>query len=545
MGRKTINIGMTDEELLNLAKTNTALDIAKHISIAHKVDVSERTIQRRLHALRSSEESMSEVRAGAAAGKEDLRPLAGGSITAPDKLRTKLAGTRFVFTSAQNNTHVHEGFFKSLMNFCNEKKAELLISPFAYNKSGFQNGTKDDDSLWYDPKIVPYFFKESAQVARGLIFCGELDILPTAVNPLSGFENYTQNNSGIIPHAKVQMQSLPRMKGEDARFLYTTGAITMRNYIQRKAGQKAGFHHVFGALYVEIDAAGDWFVRQLVAAEDGSFYDLTQKFSPDGVEDSRVAAITWGDIHLEKLDYQVWEGAWGMNNDSMLNALNPEIQFVHDLTDFKARNHHNLDDPFFLAEMHHRGSGNVEKDLLRCGSFLQHITRHGNPAVVVESNHDQALERWLKTADIRRDPENAEFFHRAQAFIHRSIRLNEPYHIFRWAVTRGGEIATGARFLKEDESVLVHGIEHGMHGHRGPNGSRGNPRGFRTVGRKVNIGHMHSAGIFDGVYVAGVSGMLDMDYNKGPSSWSHSHIVTYPNGKRTIVTMRNGKWRAK
>jgi hypothetical protein len=488
---------------------------------------------------------MSEVRAGAAKDKEDLRPLAGGSITAPDKLRTKLAGTRFVFTSAQNNTHVHEGFFKSLMNFCNEKDAELFISPFAYNKSGFQSGTKEDDSLWYDPKIVPYFFNESAQVARGLIFCGELDILPTAVNPLSGFENYTQNNSGIIPHTKVQMQSLPRMKGEDARFLYTTGAVTMRNYIQRKAGQKAEFHHVFGALYVEVDAAGDWFVRQLVAAEDGSFYDLTQKFSPDGVEDSRVAAITWGDIHLEKLDYQVWDAAWGMNNDSMLNALNPEIQFVHDLTDFKARNHHNLDDPFFLAEMHHRGSGNVEKDLLRCGSFLQHITRHGNPAVVVESNHDQALERWLKTADIRRDPENAEFFHRAQEFIHRSIRLNVPFHIFKWAVTRNGEIATGARFLKEDESVVVHGIEHGMHGHRGPNGSRGNPRGFRTVGRKVNIGHMHSAGIFDGVYVAGVSGMLDMGYNKGPSSWSHSHIVTYPNGKRTIVTMRNGKWRAK
>lgn len=35
-----------------------------------------------------------------------------------------------------------------------------------------------------------------------------------------------------------------------------------------------------------------------------------------------------------------------------------------------------------------------------------------------------------------------------------------------------------------------------------------------------------------------------MGYNKGPSSWSHSHVVTYPNGKRAVVTMRGTRWRA-
>lgn len=36
----------------------------------------------------------------------------------------------------------------------------------------------------------------------------------------------------------------------------------------------------------------------------------------------------------------------------------------------------------------------------------------------------------------------------------------------------------------------------------------------------------------------------DWDYAKGPSSWTHSHIVTYPNGQRTIITLYAGKWRA-
>jgi hypothetical protein len=35
-----------------------------------------------------------------------------------------------------------------------------------------------------------------------------------------------------------------------------------------------------------------------------------------------------------------------------------------------------------------------------------------------------------------------------------------------------------------------------------------------------------------------------MKYNKGMSSWSHSHIITYENGKRAMLTVRNGKYRA-
>ena len=56
--------------------------------------------------------------------------------------------------------------------------------------------------------------------------------------------------------------------------------------------------------------------------------------------------------------------------------------------------------------------------------------------------------------------------------------------------------------------------------------------------------HTHQAGIYDGVYTAVTSSVLDLGYNRGPSSWSHSHIVTYANGKRAIITIWNGKWRA-
>ena len=105
------------------------------------------------------------------------------------------------------------------------------------------------------------------------------------------------------------------------------------------------------------------------------------------------------------------------------------------------------------------------------------------------------------------------------------------------------------RFLREDESFVIcpdagGGIEAGMHGHLGPNGSRGSPLPLSRIGRKANTAHTHSSGIYDGLYVGGTKSRLDVGWNAGPTSWSHSDVVTYETGKRAIITTRNGKWRA-
>jgi len=102
------------------------------------------------------------------------------------------------------------------------------------------------------------------------------------------------------------------------------------------------------------------------------------------------------------------------------------------------------------------------------------------------------------------------------------------------------------RFLRTDEPYIICNgkIECGMHGHLGPNGARGTPQNLQKVGRRANTAHTHSAGIWNGLFVAGTSTKLRWDYNRGPSSWSHSHVVTYPSGQRAIITMWNGRWRA-
>jgi hypothetical protein len=231
----------------------------------------------------------------------------------------------------------------------------------------------------------------------------------------------------------------------------------------------------------------------------------------------------------------------------MVKELNPRVQFFHDTGDFAYRNHHNIKDPHFRFEMFSRGTERVGEAFDMISDFLLLTRQPDSLSVVVESNHDRAVKRWLAEADWRTDPVNAIFFLEAQLALLKGIEAGKEPSILEWSVMRGREKDfDGIVFLREDESFTIcdDGIECGMHGHLGANGAKGAPRQFTRMGARANTGHTHAAGIIDGIYTAGTSSLLELGYNKGLSSWSHSHILTLPNGKRQIVTMIDGKWRA-
>jgi len=497
--------------------------------------------------------------------KEDVGPkFIDRKPSKPVVVSVPESGTRrFILTSAQDGTNVHEGFLTNLEAYAAYLGAAISIAGFTYNKRLFQENRKDDPR-WtgYHTRVEPYLEHNQVQIGDNLLWCAEMNTLPTAVTPLTGFEVYTGSKWGIFPHAKVQLSSVPTMKHTPAKQIMTTGAVTLPNYVQKRAGIKAQFHHIIGAVLVEIDSDGHHFCRHLLADKNGSFYDLT-RFVADGrvTEGHRLEAINWGDIHLEKLDSVVAKAAWGLSIESdgvvvsdeearevsMLAELDPKVQLFHDATDFSVRNHHSIKDPHFRFKMHVAGTERVEDAFDGLSDFLLLTEGESCLSVVVESNHDLAVKRWLAESDWRDDPVNAIFFLEAQFEVLKAIKAGEDFSVLEWAVTRNRESDFDRiAFLREDESFTICDglIECGMHGHLGANGSRGSPKQFTRMGQRANTGHTHSASIIDGIYTAGVSGSLDMGYNKGLSSWSHSHILTYPSGKRTIVTMMDGKWHA-
>lgn len=496
------------------------------------------------------------------AGLFDPEPFVGGRIHPPARTECPLPAKgrvkRTIFTCAQNNTRLHEPTWRNLQALAKHYKADIKVSTFTYDTGAYGVRTvkrgqsrEKDAGVWYAPEIVPHILDESVVVAPGLIWCGEMNILPTAVRPLSGLESYTGLASGIFPHPKFAMESIATGKYESTKFNYTTGTVTQRNYIAKKAGQKAEFHHGYGGLLVEVNDKGQWWVRQLNADSDGTIYDLMLLADGGIVEEhDAVEAITWGDIHVGTIAPKTQTALWGKNG--MLDQLMPAYQFMHDVLDFRSRNHHDMKNPHKMFEKFVTGQDDVVEEINAVVKFITRDSyRDWCETVIVDSNHDNALTRWLREADYRQDPKNALFFLRAQTQVYSSIRAGEKkFHLVEWAV-RGlnDPLAGNLTFLQPDESFVIckdahGGVECGMHGDHGPNGSRGALPVFARMGRKSNTGHSHSAGIYDGAYRAGVTGSLDQGYNVGPSSWSHSHIVTYPNGKRAIVTMKENAWRA-
>lgn len=491
------------------------------------------------------------------------KPLARGTVHGTRAAKAELPAKgvkRYILTSAQNNTHVHERAWNNLLALAEFYKAEILVGTFSYDQNHYgplstkrgtsKAGTAEQRKLWYDPKLEPYFCDTRKELGKGLVWCGEYNALPTNVNPLAGLESYTQRQSAIFPHAKMAMRSIPTMQGEGTKLNYTTGTVTKRNYIQKREGVIAEHHHVYGGLLVEVNTDGNWWVRQLNAESDGTIQDLHVVVKDGQVsEDGKVEAITWGDLHATWIEPELVPIAQGMLED-----LKPRYQFFHDVLKGWTINRHviNKNEPHYKFHAWLLGYHRFYAELDDTIKVLNQYDRPWCQSVVVDSNHDDPwIQNWLKNYDYRQDPPNAELFLEAQKFMYDQLRkgngktLPRDVNMLEWCLRHQG-YKSPTRFLIADESFTIcnRKIECGMHGHLGPNGRFGSPENLSKMGRKSNTAHTHSAGIYNGLYVAGTSSKMRWTYNRGPNSWSHSHIVTYPSGKRTIITMYAGKWRA-
>lgn len=486
--------------------------------------------------------------------------------TVPCDLPAKGKVKRYLLTSAQNDTIVHEGWWKNLQAIAVHYDATLMVAGLMYNKDAFANKAlqkrpKDDAVLgfgeaWerlFDPKVREYLVEERRDLAPRLTFCAELNIMPTARRPLSGLESYTYRKSTIVPHTTIALKSVPGMKSEGVKLLYTTGACTQRNYIQRKEGFRAEHFHAYAALLVEVDHNGNWWCRHIEQGSDGTACDLTLVFKNGKLvkDNGRVANICWGDIHASKLDAPTAEAGW-LGAGNMLDTLRPYSQHAHDLLDASPFGHHTRKDPFENYRAYMRNDRrSMATELRTTAQVAAGMQREWCRTVAVNSNHDRHLARALAEIDWRHDAENAEILCRLTAEYLRAIRVDDQdYNLVESAIRQFSPIELDKmEFLKEDASdvILRHvdgGIECGLHGDRGANGARGTPVGISKAARKINMADKHATEIVDHVYVAGVSGKLDMGYNKGLSSWTHAHIVTYNNGCRAVVSVYDGRWRA-
>lgn len=474
-----------------------------------------------------------------------------GDAQEPDsnpRFARKLSGIkRFVITSAQNATPLHMDFFNALRNYCDFNDAELVVIPLRYkNATSRWTASQENAEVWLT-ELAPaertkYLYNQRKKLNENLVLVADVKTQPTAGLPLSRFDSLTAGESGIIGHTKLQMKTIPVPAGRFPKLLTTTGACTVKNYTDTKAGKVGEFHHSLAAVVVEI-VGRKFFIRHVNATSDGSFIDLKHEYTASGVAQAPPAlALVFGDTHRAFIDKKVESATYGPGG--MVDTLNPEHLIFHDLHDGYARNPHHRQDPFNEIAKRWADLHKVEKEVRDDVAWLVKAVGK-RKGIVVPSNHDNFFARWILDSDWRRDPDNASFYLETAKIMVDSVRMTESgmsrvdpftYWVNQWK----GDAPI--RCLSRDESFTLGGIELSLHGDVGPNGSRGSRNNLKRIGVKTIVGHSHSPGIEEGCYQTGTSTPLRLEYNSGPSSWLQAHVILYANGKRAILPIIDGHW---
>jgi len=450
---------------------------------------------------------------------------------------------RYVITSAQNATPIDKPTFETLKQVAKYYDAELVVIPGRYKNPTSQWNQNNKDHDWWDEAVVPYLCDGRINLNDRLVMLGDVKIQWAAQTPLNGMDSLTKGNSGIVGHGSRGLRSIATPQYKYPKIMLTTGACTVSNYVDCKRGKIAEFNHCLGGLIVEID--GDaFYVRQLNATDEGHIIDLDMEFTPQEAYAAKPAlSIALGDLHYPWPTPQVILTTFTAP-DSLANVINPQYLIWHDVIDFHSRNHHHKEDWITQFGKAKFKIDSVRAEIENAIHFINEHTAEGCKSIIVSSNHDRAVARWLREVDFRKDPVNAEFYIDCAKRAMQSVKVTdggiEYEDLF---ISIGKELASpNVQFLKQGESFILERVEYGFHGDLGPNGARGTTKNLSRIGVKVTKGHSHNAEIVDGCYSAGkFTGMLEYE-NGGPSNHTNSHVIQYSNGKRAIIFIIDGRF---
>ncbi len=461
--------------------------------------------------------------------------------------RRKLGDSKtYIITAAQNGTPIHGVFWNCLTNAAKYLDAELMVIPIRYkNPTSRWSESQANEEQWA-PETVPFLWNVRKSLNQNLTLLGDVKTQPTAGDPLNGFDPITGGASGILGHTKVALRCIPAPSNRMAKVMATTGACTVANYTDSKAGKLGEFHHTLAALIVEVEGKKFHMRHVYYDAKTQSFTDLETRFHENkAVRAPRPLALVMGDTHVDYICPNVEKVTFGKGG--IVDTLKPEHLVWHDLMDGYSCNPHHNGNPFNAIAKAMSGRDSVAEEVKRACHFVKERTPEGCLSVIVPSNHDDFLRRWVVTHDWKSDPVNAEFYLKVALEMVQKTRFGaggteypSPFPMIFPSVVDTSNI----KVLRGSESFVLGGIELGMHGDRGPNGARGSARNLRRIGVRSIIGHSHTPAIEEGCTQVGTSTLLRLEYNGGPSSWLNAHCLVNADGKRQLLLIVDGAYRA-
>jgi hypothetical protein len=435
---------------------------------------------------------------------------------------------RVIVTWAQNDTPVHDDLLKNIKAYAKHINATIHVIAGRYKNptSVFTDKTHD---TWVKD-VQPYLDANRHNIHKYVSILSDVKIQPTADNPMSSMEGISGINSCIFGSPRVHMQVIPALEGYKPKVMWTTGAVTVENYTDSKSGKKGEFHHTLGFVIVEIKDSEKFFARQVTATEYGEFTDLYFKVANGKVTKIKdTSAVVLGDIHVGQLDPVVMKSSIGL-----LDKLKPQHTIIHDVFDGYSISHHELNNPIKQYHREQDGTNVLKKEIDEMLDWVENMKKYN--LVIVRSNHDDFVDRWIMNADWKKNIKNArEYMEYTQVLMDRQA----PDGIIPYIINKKFK---NVKTLGRSASFIVQNWELGIHGDVGSGGSRGSLEQFRKLNTKIVVGHYHTPGRKDGALAVGTSTKLRVGYNQGASSWLNSHVIIHRDGKAQHVILIDGEY---
>lgn len=459
----------------------------------------------------------------------------------PDTYQHNKKIKRYFISSVVSDAPLNQKLYASVQHLCDHLGAEQIYIPVEYDWQDIKAGRHVPS---YPKKTKDNMLSSDIPLNDHLLLLASVPIHATIQNPLSGLKHVSQNKSAIFAHPQRAMESVATPKHKLPKLLYTTGTMTHARYTRSKTGRKAEDLHTLGGLLVELN--DDVFhVFEITASDVGEFYHLTYKYTPQGYSNiGRVGGIYMADEHAEFYERGVKEATY-LNTDSMVNVLNPRYVVRGDVYNHGSDSHHERKNVLGRILRDQKSTNCVQTELYNCAMHIEQ-TSGDYINVIVASNHHDHLKRWLNEFNPHTgDPKNVLIYHKLNAsMIEEALQLGstsvDPFEMY--IRKEHSDVYKNCQFIGRDEEFEIAGVDCGMHGDLGCNGSRGSVVNLTLGGKPFVVGHSHSPRIYrNGKQVGACAN--EMGYNKGYSGWMATHCVIYPDGNSTLVHIVDGQWR--
>jgi hypothetical protein len=441
-----------------------------------------------------------------------------------------------IITSLQIGAKVNKTFWKNIQKF---KKEHGVVEVLAF----VMNGQYVDDPM--HPSVAKLVQSGELQLVERQQYnlhkkvkMYDTKVLAQNINCLHGqSDKLPEKYSYIMPGTKVRFFTVANI-GTNPRFFQSTGAMTEPHYVtvarssnkRVKRGIQATEQHQLGFVYFQDNGRGKFDTYNVTAQKGGNFHYLKEKYHSGKMSKAEVEVLVLGDIH-----HGVTNKYARAKYLKQIETLNPNYVVLHDFFDGESINHHNRHN--LIDRIRNAGTvkDSLESELKSLSKEMNYLSNRFPEVkfIVAESNHDAFLRTYVKGGDFHDDYINYIMGTRILLSIYDDLSKKVLEESLKFV----GKIPKNFKFLRENDSFKIRGVQLAQHGHKGSNGARGSALTFKRLNLKMISGHTHSPQIYSNGMIVGTNTILEQGYTiGGASSWMHANGILYPDGTFSLLT---------